>query len=45
MTKKSDTKIYNFKAPAKINAGLRLLSKRKDGYHLLINIYKMIIIK
>jgi len=32
-------KIYNVKSPAKINVGLRVLSKRKDGYHNIETIF------
>lgn len=31
--------IYNVKSPAKINVGLRVLSKRKDGYHNIETIF------
>src|SRR5881296_2004550 len=31
--------IYTSKAPAKINVGLRILSKRKDGYHNIETIF------
>ena len=37
--KKRKTTIYKITAPAKINAGLRILSKRKDGYHNLETIF------
>lgn len=37
--KKRKTAIYKITAPAKINAGLRILSKRKDGYHNLETIF------
>lgn len=30
---------YNLKSPAKINIGLRVLSKRKDGYHNIETIF------
>ncbi|MEO8514275.1 MAG: 4-(cytidine 5'-diphospho)-2-C-methyl-D-erythritol kinase [Ignavibacteria bacterium] len=39
MRKSLDKEIYNVKAPAKINIGLRILSKRKDGYHNLETIF------
>jgi len=32
-------KIYKVKSPAKINIGLRVLSKRKDGYHNIETIF------
>lgn len=37
--KTSKTAIYKITAAAKINAGLRILSKRKDGYHNLETIF------
>lgn len=37
--KKDKITVYKVKAPAKINAGLRILSKRKDGYHNLETIF------
>ena len=40
MTNNKDKyKSVEFKAPAKINIGLRILSKRKDGYHNLETIF------
>ncbi len=33
------TRIYNVKSPAKINIGLRVLSKRKDGFHNIETIF------
>src|SRR4030095_10959155 len=30
---------YNIKSPAKINIGLRVLSKRKDGFHNIETIF------
>ncbi len=33
------TRTYKFKSPAKINIGLRVLSKRKDGYHNIETIF------
>lgn len=33
------TKTYKIKSPAKINIGLRVLSKRKDGYHNIETIF------
>ncbi len=39
MINSSVQKTYNIKAPAKINVGLRVLTKRKDGYHNLETIF------
>jgi len=37
--KSNKVKIYKANAPAKINVGLRILSKRKDGFHNLETIF------
>ena len=37
--KRNTAKIYKAEAPAKINVGLRILSKRKDGFHNLETIF------
>ncbi len=37
--KRFPVKTYQTKAPAKINIGLRILSKRKDGYHNIETIF------
>ena len=39
MRRNKSKKSYLVKAPAKINIGLRVLSKRKDGYHNLETIF------
>ncbi len=51
MKSESKQRIYRVKSPAKINIGLRVLSKRRDGFHNLetifypIKIYDIITVK
>ena len=39
MVKRQSVKTYKVKSPAKINTGLRVLSKRKDGFHNIETIF------